>query len=217
MKIGLIQMQRFGDLVIALPIAAWFIRQGHEVYWPVFEPYHAAIQAAAPAVNFLPISAAESADKGELLYDLPLARLRALGCAVILPLYSVLGKGDFFDETLKNSLKFDEYKYAYAGVPFAEKWALSLVRDPAREQALYDSLDITRPYICVHRQGVGYGGGCEIARRLARLPDRRNPPADGQSLRLAVHDRTRRQARDDRQPLCQFDRAIEYRGRKLSV
>jgi hypothetical protein len=153
MKIGIIQVQRLGDIIIALPIAAWFIRQGHEVYWPVLDIHYPSFQAAGPAVNFLPISAGETANQGALLYDLPLVRLQALGCELILPLYTTFGKGAFCDETLKKALKFDEYKYAYAGVPFSEKWTLSLVRNHDREKELYDGLGITRPYICVHSRG----------------------------------------------------------------
>jgi hypothetical protein len=56
-----------------------------------------------------------------------------------------------YDEKLSNSLKFDEYKYAIAGVPFARKWDLRIRRNLARETALKQSLNITRPYVCVHR------------------------------------------------------------------
>src|SRR6185369_8396784 len=50
-------------------------------------------------------------------------------------------------------LKFDEYKYAAAGVPFSRKWELEITRNPEREMALHRSLDIRGPYICIHRRG----------------------------------------------------------------
>ncbi len=152
MKVGIIQMERFGDLVIALPIAAWYVKQGHSVYWPVRKEYYASIQAAAPAINFIPFDYepyAANPDPIDFLYNLPLAHLKSIGCDLMLPLYSMLGGADFIDEALLAPLKFDEYKYAYAGVPFSEKWSLSLSRDLDREKKLYDMLAIEKPYICV--------------------------------------------------------------------
>ncbi len=152
MKIGIIQVQRFGDLIISLPIAAWFIRQGHEVYWPVNRHYQGFMQAAAPDVQFMPLDGApDPLNPLEFFYYRPLALLEEAGCDVCLPLYYYLEGGDFIDRKLAGSLKFDEYKYAFAGVPFAEKWTLSLKRDLGREKALYHMLGITRPYILVHR------------------------------------------------------------------
>ena len=162
MKIGLIQVQRFGDLLITLPIAAWFIRQGHEVHWPVHAAYYDAIQAAAPAVKFIPRDPAGVTDPLEFFYRWPLQLLTDLGCQKIFPLYSSLEGADFIDARLAGALKFDEYKYALTGVPFAEKWTLALTRDPAREKALHDRLGITRPYICVHNMASDVGAAVDL-------------------------------------------------------
>jgi hypothetical protein len=151
-KIGIIQVQRLGDLIIALPIAAWFIRQGHEVYWPINRHYHGFLQSAAPDVHFLPLDGEpDPLNPLDFFYHRPLALLQQLDCDVGLPLYYYLEGAEFIDRKLLGSLKFDEYKYAFAGVPFAEKWNLQLVRDPGREKALFYMLGITRPYIIVHR------------------------------------------------------------------
>jgi hypothetical protein len=50
-------------------------------------------------------------------------------------------------------MKFDQYKYAVAGVPFAKKWELAqcITRDPARESALYDRL-VTSDRYMVYQQ-----------------------------------------------------------------
>jgi hypothetical protein len=149
MKIGLIQIQRLGDLIIALPIAAWFIRQGHEVYWPVHRAYYDAVQSAAPDVRFLPLDPDGTTDVLDIMYRRPRALLTALGCERLIPLYAVLEGADV-DRKLASALKFDEYKYARAGVPFIEKWSLHLKRDFGREMLLHQSLGITGPYICVH-------------------------------------------------------------------
>ena len=152
MKIGIIQVQRFGDLLIALPIAAWYIERGHEVYWPVHQDFYAAIQQAAPQVNFISLDPAIGTSILHFLYEHPMAVLQALGCEKIIPLAIAIEGADFIDLKLVGSLKFDEYKYARAGVPFSEKWRLGdfLERDLGREKALHAMLGITGPYICVH-------------------------------------------------------------------
>ena len=53
---------------------------------------------------------------------------------------------------MTRSLKFDEYKYAIAGVPFERKWTLDYTRDLKREQALFERLNINGDYVCIHDQ-----------------------------------------------------------------
>ena len=65
------------------------------------------------------------------------------------------------------SLKFDEYKYAMTGVPFQEKWKLRIKRDAEREEALFQSLEITRPYVLVHDTGSIDRGQRDPAAALA--------------------------------------------------
>jgi hypothetical protein len=146
MKIGLIQTQRFGDVIIALPIAKYFADQGHEVLWPVHANYISHFAQAAPYVRFLPIMG-----EGDLLFDAPMMLLRDQGCERILSLYSYLrGEDDKIDKRLAKFLTFDAYKYAVAGVPFREKWNLSIVRNRAREEALYREVVQAEPYVCCH-------------------------------------------------------------------
>jgi hypothetical protein len=95
------------------------------------------------------------AHPARFFYEDPKALLEQAGCERVhilhhrlaLPGIQVVEKG------LAQSLKFDEYKYAVTGVPFGRKWTLEIERDLARETALFDSLGITREYICVHQQG----------------------------------------------------------------
>jgi len=49
-------------------------------------------------------------------------------------------------------LKFDEYKYARAGVPFKEKWNLQIERNLKREQALFSRLVKSERYIVCQRR-----------------------------------------------------------------
>jgi hypothetical protein len=152
MRIGLIQTRGIGDIVIAMPIAAHFIRQGHQVFWPVDSEFLPFLAAAFPEVGFVPV---DCALRGSLdyFYTLPRRELAQRGCDKLLCLYSALGEPkSLIDNRLVQSLKFDEYKYAVAGVPFAEKWNLKLVRDAAAEQRLRESLGITGPYAVTHTE-----------------------------------------------------------------
>jgi len=147
-RIGIIQTQKIGDLIIALPIADFYIEQGAEVFWPIRPAYRRAFQAAKPDIRFL-----EVPDKGEGMYAIPHEMLTQHQCSPIFTLYSYLARSSVTDEGLARHLKFDEYKYAIAHVPFARKWNLTLQRDMQREMALHQRLNITRPYLCVHLEG----------------------------------------------------------------
>src|ERR1700733_2090274 len=146
MRIGLIQAGGIGDIIIALPIADFFLERGCQVHWPINDSYLQIFKPAKPEVNFIPIPR----DEG-WAYETPLARLNELGCERIIPLPNDLGTRPVCEPKLVASLKFDEYKYAIAGVPFARKWDLRIRRDLAREAALKLKLNISGPYICVHR------------------------------------------------------------------
>src|SRR5262249_32219226 len=62
-----------------------------------------------------------------------------IGCDRIVPLQSyVVGNPQLvMRPELARVLKFDQYKYAVAGVPFREKWNLQIARDREREEALF--------------------------------------------------------------------------------
>lgn len=157
MKIGLIQTRGIGDIIIAAPIAQYLIQQGHELFWPVDYRFHSAVQAAFPEINFIPITPIQGMEKGAAsfayFYEQPLAELTRIGCDAIHCLYSYLFGMDIINSKLAHSLKFDEYKYAVAGVPFAQKWNLKINRDFNREQQLVQQLNICGDYVLVHDQG----------------------------------------------------------------
>ena len=121
-----------------------------QVFWPVDEGYVPFLAPAAPYATFLPV--AQGGRKEDYFVHTPRAMLSALGCGEIHALYNAM-LGDerlVVRPQLNRHLKFDEHKYAVAGVPFSEKWNLRIERDPAREERLFESLDIRRPYVCVH-------------------------------------------------------------------
>lgn len=185
MKIGLIQTRGIGDIIIAAPIAQFYIAQGCEVFWPVDGRFYAFVQAAFPEINFLPVDPAVTGDTSlAYWYTNPLAQLTARGCSNIYPLYSYLSGLDLPNKKLAHSLKFDEYKYAVAGVPFEQKWKLQVARDSLREQALYLKLGITGKYALLHEQGSNFSLTIELpvdilaTHQVVRIGEISNNPFD---------------------------------------
>lgn len=166
MKIGLIQSRGIGDIIIALPIAKFFSDQGHQVFWPIDERFMASFQPAANYVNFLPFRFESNLD-GFLKH--PASILQHHGCERIIPLYSYLAGVKVNNQVLFNSLKFDEYKYAVAGVPFGEKWNLCIKRDNQREQALYDRTVKSPEYVVVHQVGSNFKSALSVPNRYHGL------------------------------------------------
>jgi hypothetical protein len=154
-RIGIVQTRGIGDIIIALPIAEYFVEQGHEVYWPIDRKFVDMFSRAKPEVNFLAVDGGMHEPRGYLLND-PLRLLGEHSPDRTIMLYSIIGNLNISDVRLSRSLKFDEYKYAIAGVPFERKWTLEIERDLAREQALFDRLNIERDYVVVHDRGFDF-------------------------------------------------------------
>ena len=157
-RIGFIQTRGIGDIVIALPIAAAFSEAGHSVFWPVDAAWVPFLRPAAPYVEFLEVPS--KAELRDYYVGIPRALLKQARCDAVHMLYSQLRlEGEKVqEEKLAKFLKFDEYKYAVTGVPFARKWDLQLGRDLEREEELFRSLDVgEEPYICIHRLGSEAG------------------------------------------------------------
>ena len=149
-KLGLIQSRGLGDIIIALPIAHYYSERGWTVYWPIDQRFLPSFQAAVDYVEFIPFDFKPSVD-GFLMT--PMRLLKAQACDKIIPLYSYLSGTTVPNLAFARSLKFDEYKYAVAGVPFAEKWNIQIERAPSREQALFDRVVKQEHYVV--RQLIG--------------------------------------------------------------
>ena len=140
-KLGIIQSRGLGDIVIALPIAWQYHREGYRIYWPICEEFIPSFRDTAAWVNWLPVT---TDPYGKFFLETPLSLLAAEGITAeddILYLYQFLSSvPDRTDPDLFAMMKFDQYKYAITGVPFAKKWELDqcITRDAEREQALYD-------------------------------------------------------------------------------
>ncbi len=157
MKIGLIQTRGIGDIVIAAPIAHYYIERGHEVYWPVDQRFQKFVQAAFPSIYFMPVDSMVTGEASlAYFYSNPLEQLQRAGCSQIHCLYSYLSGQEIVNAKLAHSLKFDEYKYAVTSVPFSQKWNLQIERNLANEQALRDKLSIEREYVVLHEEGSNF-------------------------------------------------------------
>ena len=154
MKIGIIQSRGLGDLIIALPIALHYREQGAEVYWPICEEFMSSMTRAAPWVNWIPL---KTDPQGQFFYTKAMVNLKYRDLDEVICLYQYLSNmPSLSDPDLFPILKFDQYKYARAGVPFKHKQRLAecITRDPAAEDRVYRAVVAgDRPYIVTHLEG----------------------------------------------------------------
>ena len=153
MKRGIIQSRGLGDIIIALPIAHYYYTEyGDEIYWPICQEFIAHFERHVPWVTWLPCT-----DKtGLFFYEEPMRLLADVGVEDTVYLYQYLSsQPELTDPQLFSILKFDQYKYWTAGVPFLRKWRLKecILRDLEAEDKLLASLDIVGDYCVLHRSG----------------------------------------------------------------
>jgi hypothetical protein len=151
-KLGIIQSRGLGDLVIALPIAHHFYKEGWDVYWPIEESFLWDMQEGAPWVHWIPVPYDQP---GRYFYDVPMERLRNFKVDETLCLYQHLTGHNFSEEKYFQYTSFDQYKYIKAGVPFLDKWRLAecITRNPEREQSLRAQVVTNPNYVVAHLEG----------------------------------------------------------------
>ena len=157
MKVGLIQTRGLGDIVIAAPIAMFYINNGHEVFWPIQDSFINSFENAFPEIKFIPINVSKTGfNTAEYFYEMPKRILEDLNCDQIFCLYSHLTGYNFSESKISQGLTFDAYKYAVANVPFEEKWNLHPIRNLNREKELLNllSLNLDEPYIITQESGT---------------------------------------------------------------
>ena len=169
MRIGIIQTRGMGDIIIAAPIAMYWLERGHEVFWPIDSEFLEAFTYALPGIQFLPVDkAVTGANTAEFFVEMPRRILTHLGCEQVHTLYSYLTGYDFGHNELSQSVSFDSYKYAVTGVPFSEKWNLKVRRNALREAEVFRQLNLSpsEDYVVCHEQGSVYNhdfaSECEI-------------------------------------------------------
>ena len=153
-KLGIIQSRGLGDIVIALPIAKEYYDNGYEIHWPICAPFVSHFRKTAPWVHWhsIPMD-----DVGYFFLDTPMKILKKEGVTKdddILYMYQYLSAvPEKTDPDFFAMMKFDQYKYAVAGVPFRKKWTLDkcITRNPDRERNLYDKL-VKQPRYMVYQQ-----------------------------------------------------------------
>jgi hypothetical protein len=143
-KRGIIQSRGLGDIIIALPIARYYWSQGEEIVWPICREFYSSVKDHAAWVTWVPIDADP---QGRFFLDRPLEVFREQGVDPdeALYLYQYLNTVPHLtDPELFNILKFDQYKYQTAGVPFRDKWRLDqcILRNLTRETALRKQLGL---------------------------------------------------------------------------
>lgn len=152
-KLGIIQSRGLGDLVIALPIAYYYYQQNYTIYWPVCEEFYNSMQSAAPYIHWIPVP---TDPNGDFFVREPMRRLHNFQVPDenILWLYQYINVyPERTDLNLYAQMKFDQYKYARAELPFSLKWNLPycITRNKQREQQLYNNL-IKKPRYWVIQQ-----------------------------------------------------------------
>lgn len=150
-RLGIIQSRGLGDIVIALPIAHHYHKEGWEIHWPICREFIPNFQYHVPWITWHPVQT----DPGSFFYDQPMEILTGLGCEEILPLYQALTNHRFHEEIYFQYTSFDQYKYIRAGVPFLAKWQLAkcIRRDRSAEDQLYKDIYQGRPYAAIHLEG----------------------------------------------------------------
>lgn len=175
MKLGIIQSRGLGDIALALPIAHFYYKQGHEIYWPVCEEFLPSFNTTAAWVKWISMP---TDPRGQFFYDEPQRQLKKYGCDEIICLYQSLNVIPELSAVPWFQIqKFDEFKYTKAGVPFLHKWRLKecITRDYAAEEKLYQTIVKHENYYVTHTKGSSFSVD----------PDMSHMPNDWQRIEIA--------------------------------
>lgn len=158
MKRGIIQSRGLGDIIIALPIARHYYEQGDEIHWPICSEFAGSFRESVPWVTWHEM---ETDATGQFFLAEPLQIFEREGVDPdeALYLYQFLSSSpELTDPEMFAILKFDQYKYWTAGVPFVRKWTLRdcITRDLAREAEFKSSLNLPERYAVMHTTGSSF-------------------------------------------------------------
>ena len=161
--VGIIQSRGLGDIMIALPIAYYFLQKGHKIIWPICEEFYPSFKDTVSWVEWVPIPTDKA---GKFFYDRPYFELGSRGCTEFICLYqSLTGHPELSGRNYFQIQKFDEHKYTAAGVPFLWKWKLRecINRNEERENDLYKKLVSDKPYYVTHLKGSSYTANIDLS------------------------------------------------------
>lgn len=134
-KLGIIRPCKIGDLIISLPIGKYYHDKGYEVLWPIMSNYYEMFnEVAGHYIKFIPIL-----DSFRFAISIAKENLKHNKADEILNLS--FNVGNFSDENSikykKSNLRFDEFVYKLAEVPFEYKWNLEIKRNIAAENEFF--------------------------------------------------------------------------------
>jgi len=148
-RLGIIQPGRLGDIIICLPIAKWYSDRGYEIIWPIERSYVRNFAGYVDYVNFVGIDS----------LDCNAARKECVpNCNTVLDLSITFPNSHPYNDSMfyqnRDKRTFDQIKYEFANVPFAEKWNLTFRRDIEAEQQLENKIrNSAEPFTLAHTKG----------------------------------------------------------------
>lgn len=159
-RLGIIQSRGLGDIVISLPIAHYYHKQGWEIHWPICEEFRTHFDDTVPWVNWHSVET----DASSFFLEQPRKIFKNLGITEELCLYQALTGQQFHDTAHFQHVSFDQHKYQTAQVPFLEKWRLAdcVTRQRDREDQLLERIKKElkgRPYLLIHVSGSDHRAG----------------------------------------------------------
>ena len=173
-SLGIIQSRGLGDIIIAIPIAHYYHKQGRKIIWPVCEEFWPSVKDHVTWVQWVPIP---MDSKGDFFYTEPMKRLKNFGCTDTICLYQSLNVVPELSKVPWFQIQhFDEFKYTKAAVPFLNKWTLNecITRNLEKEEELYRRLVETPDYYVTHLEGSNFK--C--------APDLSSVPAEWQRINI---------------------------------
>lgn len=163
MKLGIIQSRGLGDIVIAIPIAGYYHKQGWEIHWPICREFISNFEHHVPWINWHPV---DTDARGSFFLEQPRQILDKIKVNEELTLYQALTGEQFHETNYFQHTKFDQYKYQRAGVPFTEKWRLMeyITRNQDRENALYSDIcqRAGEHYTLIHTKGSDHEAAFDL-------------------------------------------------------
>jgi hypothetical protein len=154
--IGILQPGRVGDILQVLPIAKYFHDRGNHIVWPVELQYRSLFDYV-PYVNppnigrrwpFIPRNY-------NIFRKHCLAYMDDMGIEEVIDLS--IGYGTALDGWKEDGLPADQWRYREAGVPFEERFNLSIARRRYKEYELNKLLKLPKHYVLTHSRGVTVG------------------------------------------------------------
>ena len=155
MRVIILQPGRLGDILICLPIAKYYRDNGHQVDWPVLEFYSNTFDNI-DYVNPIKIQS-DIFDVMTKCYSLCDGYDKVIDLSLGFP----DSKVNTYHGNLNFASNFVEAKYKLAEVSLDERWNLSYIRNPEKENRLYETVVKDDVYSLIHDSASG-GRLCAI-------------------------------------------------------